>query len=169
MKKTICLLAVVAMVGFCLPALAAGPSDPATGSTGSGRMPIGIGFAGTEETTISGLVVDGSGTPLKDITVKLYIGGLLVAESLTGTGGDFEIIELINYGDDVTVDLWFVPAAPDLVMENVLLKESSSAIQNGLYSRCISRVKLDPIVDVIVRIVDLDARNKQLEERGCVG
>ena len=169
MKKTLCLLAVVALAGIFLPALAAGPSDPTTGSTGTGRMPIGIGFAGTEETTISGLVVDESGTPLTDINVKLYIGGLLVAEALTGTGGDFEIVELINYGDDVTVDLWFVPSTPGLVMENVLLRESSSAIQHGLYSKCVSRVKLDPIVDVIVRIVDIEARNEQLEKKGCVG
>ncbi len=169
MKKTLCLLVMVAVAGISLSALAAGPSDPASGSTTAGRMPIGIGFAGTEETTISGLVVDESGTPLKDVNVKLYIGGLLVAESLTGTGGDFEIVELINYGDDVSVDLWFVPSTPDLVMENVLLKESSSAIQHGLYSRCVSRVKLDPIVDVIVRIVDLEERNAQLEKKGCVG
>jgi hypothetical protein len=169
MKKVLCLLAVVAVAAVSLPALAAGPSDPTPGPTSTGRMPVGIGFAGTEETTISGLVVDGDGTPLKDVTVKLYIGGLLIAESVTGTGGDFEIIELINYGDDVTVDLWFLPSTPELVMENVLLKESSSAIEHGLYSRCVSRVKLDPIVDVIVRIVDLEARNERLEEQGCVG
>jgi len=51
----------------------------------------------------------------------------------------------------------------------VLLKESSLALEQRLYSQCVSRVRLDPITDVIVKLRDLDARNKMLEEKGCIG
>jgi len=168
--RELALVAALVLVALCVPALGAGPSDTnPTGSRGTTRIMSGAGFAGTEETTVSGLVVDADGKPLVDIAVKLYVGGLLVAEVATSTDGGFELVELIDYGQDVTIDLWFVPPTDELVMENVLLKESSLALEQRLYSQCVSRVRLDPITDVIVKLRDLDARNKMLEEKGCIG
>jgi hypothetical protein len=103
-----------------------------------------------------------------DVNVKLYMGGLLVTEQLTSSDGAFEFTELIDYGNDVTIDLWFVPPTDELVMENVLLKESSSALQHGLYSKCVQRIRLDPITDVIVKLYSLESRVELLKRRGCI-
>jgi hypothetical protein len=150
--------------------IAAGPADtPPTSTGGPTRLRTGSGFAGTSETTISGIVVGKDGKPILDVAVKLYIGGLLTREQLTSSDGSFEFAELIDYARDVTIDVWFVPTDPELVMENVLLKESSTAVQHGLYSPCVKRVRLDSITDFVVRLVDKKTRIDQLKRSDCLG
>ena len=167
--KRILALVLAVLVVMSLPALAVGPTDtiPATPSTG---MPAAVrsGFAGKSETTITGLVVDEKGRPLLDVNVKLYMGGLLATEQLTSSDGGFEFTELIDYGNDITIDLWFVPPTDELVMENVLLKESTAALQHGIYSKCVQRTRLDPITDVIVKLYDLESRIAVLKRKGCI-
>jgi hypothetical protein len=149
---------------------AAGPGDtPPTSPELGSRSLTRSGFGGISETTITGLVVDKSGQPLLDVAVKLYMGGLLVDEQLTSSDGSFEFSELIDYGNDVTIDLWFVPPTEELVMENVLLKESSAARQYELYSDCVQRQRLDPITDVIVKLYSIEERIEVLKRRGCIG
>lgn len=152
-----------------LPAVAAGPTDtiPTTPSTGV-QTAVRSGFAGKSETTITGLVVDEKGRPLLDVNVKLYMGGLLATEQLTSSDGSFEFTELIDYGNDITIDLWLVPATDELVMENVLLKESTAALQHGIYSNCVQRIRLDPITDVVVKLYDLESRIAMLRRKGCI-
>jgi hypothetical protein len=133
------------------------------------RLTSQAGFAGTSETTISGMVVDKDGRPIDNVAAKLYIGGVLVSEVATSPDGSFELVELIDYAQDVTIDMWFVPPGPDMVMENVLLKESTAAVQHGLYSKCISRVRLDPITDFVVRVLDLESRTRMLKTSDCLG
>ena len=158
-----------ALLVMSLPAVAAGPTDaiPTTPSTG---MPAAVrsGFVGKSETTITGLVVDEKGRPLLDVNVKLYMGGLLATEQLTSSDGGFEFTELIDYGNDITIDLWFVPPTDELVMENVLLKESTAALQHAIYSKCVQRTRLDPITDVIVKLYDLESRIAMLKRKGCI-
>ena len=169
MRKTLIVAIAAMLLAAAVSATAAGPADtppPATGRPT--RLTAQAGFSGTEETTISGQVVDKEGKPVADVTVKLYLGGLLVTEVMTSLDGSFEVVELIDYGRDVTVDMWFVPADDRFVMENVLLKESSSALKNKLYSPCVARVRLDPFTDMIVRLYDIDARNSKLQREGCI-
>ena len=109
------------------------------------------------------------GKPLLDVSVKLYVGGLLMNEQLTSSDGSFEFTELIDYARDVTIDVWVLPTDPDLVMENVLLKESTAAVQHGLYSQCVKRVRLDSITDFVVRLVDQKTRIDQMKRSGCLG
>ncbi len=158
-----------ALLVMSLPAVAVGPGDtvPTTPSSGV-QAPVRSGFAGTSETTITGLVVDEKGRPLLDVNVKLYMGGILATEQLTSSDGGFEFTELIDYGRDVTIDLWFVPPTDELVMENVLLKESTAALQHGIYSNCVPRTRLDPITDVIVKLYDLESRVAMLKRKGCI-
>ena len=158
-----------ALLVMSLPAVAAGPTDaiPTTPSTGMPAV-VRSGFAGKSETTITGLVVDEKGRPLLDVNVKLYMGGLLATEQLTSSDGSFEFSELIDYGSDITIDLWFVPPTDELVMENVLLKESSAALQHSIYSRCVPRTRLDPITDVVIKLYDLDSRVEMLRRKGCI-
>jgi hypothetical protein len=159
----------VALLLMSLPAVAAGPGDgiPTTPSTGA-QTTLRSGFAGKSETTITGLVVDQSGQPLLDVNVKLYMGGLLATEQLTSSDGSFEFSELIDYSSDITIDLWFVPPTDELIMENVLLKESSAALQHNIYSKCVHRTRLDPITDVVIKLYDLDSRVEMLKRKGCI-
>lgn len=168
MKRILSLALAIALLAASLPAVAAGPNDPPPTAPSQTARTVRSGFGGTSETTITGMVVDSKGQPLLDINVKLYMGGLLVNEQLTSSDGSFEFTELIDYGNDVTIDLWFVPPTDDLVMENVILKESTGAQQYALYSDCVQRVRLDPITDMVVRIYDLETRIEALKRKGCV-
>ncbi len=170
MNRWIGLSMVVLLALASSSALAVGPTGTpgSTPSTGSGRMLANTGFSGTSETAIDGVVMSRDGQPLDGVVAKLYVGGLLLAETTTAPDGTYEFVELIDYGQDASVDIWFVPSSPTLVMENVLLKESSSALAGRLYSACTQRVRLDPLMYVPVRLYTLDDRTRSLRERGCV-
>ena len=103
------------------------------------------------------------------MAAKLYVGGVLMSEMITDPDGSFELVELIDYARDVTIDMWFVPQGAEMVMENVILKESTTALQSALYSKCVSRVRLDPITDFVVRILDLESRTRMLKTSDCLG
>jgi len=167
--KKITGLVLVLVLTVSLAAVAAGPTDTTPPTTTGTAATVRSGFAGKSETTITGLVVSEDGQPLLDVNVKLYMGGLLVTEQLTSSDGSFEFTQLIDYGNDVTIDLWFVPPSDELVIENVILKESSSALQNGLYSKCAQRTRLDPLTDVVVKLYSLESRLAMLKRRGCMG
>lgn len=171
MRRTSVLLLALAVLCVGANAFATGPDEgPTKIPTGRPTRLTGTpGFAGSSETTIAGIVTDEEGTPLLDVSVKLYIGGLLAQEELTSTDGSFEISMLIDYGRDVTIDLWFVPSGGDLVMENIILKESSAAVQGGLYSKCVKRVRLDPLTDVFVKLTDIESRSERIRASGCAG
>jgi hypothetical protein len=170
MKRITLLVVVAAAVAMAVAAHAAGPTDPPPTTAGAPtRLMTQSGFAGSSETTISGIVVGKDGKPLLDVDVKLYVGGLLMNEQLTSSDGSFEFTELIDYARDVTIDVWFLPNDPDLIMENVILKESSAAIQHRLYSPCVKRVRLDSMTDFVVRLVDQKTRLDQLKRSGCLG
>jgi len=166
--RTVCTALTLVAIVAALAAAAPTSDPPPTGSRPSTRLTTQSGFAGSSETTISGLCVDKDGRPMADVEAKLYIGGLLVSEVTTAPDGSFEIVELIDYGTDSTIDMWFVPAGEGLVMENVILKESSAALENALYSECVPRVRLDPITDFVVRILDLNSRVRMLETSDCL-
>ena len=169
MKRFISLVALLLLLSACCAAQAAGPGDSTPSSpTTTNKAIVRTGFAGSSETTITGLVVDVAGKPLVDVDVKLYRGGLLAAEQLTSSDGSFEFNELIDYGQDVTIDLWFVPPNEELIMENVILKESSAAKSYGLYSNCVARTRLDPITDIVVKLYDLGSRTEMLKRKGCI-
>ena len=169
MKRVLCFALLAAVMAVPQFALSAGPGDtPATPTDTGSRDLTRSGFGGISETTITGLVIDESGQPLVDVAVKLYVGGLLVDEQMTSSDGGFEFTELIDYGQDVTIDLWLVPPTDDLVMENVLLKESSAARKYELYSNCVQRQRLDPITDVIVKLYTLEDRINMLKRKGCI-
>lgn len=158
-------LVLAAVAAFAAPTE---PTEPGAPVPTTRSMTRG-GFGGASETTITGLVTTRGGEPIDGVTVKLYIGGLLVNEAAVQPDGSFEMNELIDYGRDVTIDLWFVPEDASLVMENVLLKESSAAAGHRLYSPCIPRVRLDPITDVIITMYDIDGRNEMLTRKNCAG
>jgi hypothetical protein len=161
------LVLAVAIALVASPLFAAGPTDTPPSETGGGaRLISQSGYAGSSETQISGLVVDRAGKPLANVSCKLYLGGILVTEVKTSIDGSFELTQLIDYGRDETIDMWFVPDDQDLLMENVILKESTPAAQRGLYSKCVKRVSLSTFTDFLVKIVDLKTKTDELARSG---
>jgi hypothetical protein len=162
------LLLACALVVAASPMLAAGPAErPPIDTSPSAKLVSPTGYGGGSETQISGLVVDRAGKPLADVSCKLYLGGILVTEATTSIDGSFELTQLIDYGRDITIDMWFVPSQAGLVMEDVILKESTTAVQRGLYSKCLKRVPLGTFTDFLVKIVDLKTKAEQLGGSGC--
>ncbi len=171
MRWILVLLVGALLVAGGIPAAAIGPSD-STGTapvSSPGRLVSSTGFATTSETSIDGMVMNLDGYPLGDVTVKLYVGGVLLAEKMTSPDGTYEIVELIDYARDATISLWFVSDDPNLVMENILLKESAAAVQQSLYSPCVKRIRIDPLTYVPVKLMDLDSRTRWLSESDCAG
>ena len=152
-------------------AVAVGPSDGAgvPPVSSPGRQVSASGFSTSSETSIDGRVMNLDGDPLVDVTVKLYVGGVLLAEEITSSDGTYEIVELIDYGRDVTISLWFVSADPNLLMENIILKESTAAIEQRLYSQCVKRIRIAPLTYAPVKLMNLESRTRWLTESGCAG
>jgi hypothetical protein len=169
MAKRALPLVLAIVLAVTLPASGAGPDEPpATISSTARALTATPSFAGTSETSISGMTYDNDVNPLGDVSVKLYIGGVLAAETKTSLDGRFEMTHLIDHGRDVTIDLWFVADDPSLLMENVLLKESSTAIKHSLYSKCMKRVTLAPITDVVIKLTDVKTRADRLKRLDCL-
>lgn len=169
MKTYMTIVILAALLGLSHCAQCAGPDEPPTGVPGTSRtLTTSPSYAGASETTISGLVVGAGATPLHDVAVKLYVGGVLAAETLTSLDGNFEMTRLIDYARDVTIDLWFVASDESLLMENVILKESSAALAHSLYSPCLKRATLAPITDVVVRLSDVEGRTDRLKRSDCL-
>ena len=168
MKLVVLMVSLTALIAWPLDGLAAEPTEvPSPTQSQAARLTQASGFARSSETTIAGMVVDDAGTPLDNVSVKLYVGGILLSEVATSPDGSFEMVELIDYAADMTIDLWFVSDNDDIVMENIILKESTAAVQHGLYSPCVERVRLDPITDVVVKLRTLEQRTTWLARSGC--
>ena len=171
MRWILVFLVGILLVVSGVSAVAVGPGD-GTGvppTLSPGRLVSPTGFATSSETSIDGKVMNLDGDPLGDVAVKLYVGGVLLAEKMTSLDGTYEIVELIDYGRDVTISLWFVPADPTMVMENVILKESSAAVRQRLYSPCVKRIRIDPLTYVPMKLMSIDSRTRWLSESDCVG
>jgi len=170
MKHIALTIALAALIAWPLAAAAAEPTEiPGSTQSTATRLTQASSFARSSETTIGGMVVDDNGAPQNNVAVKLYVGGILLSEVATSPDGSFEMVELIDYASDVTIDLWFVPEDDELVIENIILKESTAAVQHALYSPCVERVRLDPITDVVVKLRTLDQRTAWLARSGCAG
>ncbi len=171
MRWILVFLVGAALVVSGVSAVAVGPGDGAgiPPVASPGRLVSPTGFSTSSETSIDGRVMNLDGDPLVDVTVKLYFGGVLLAEEITSSDGTYEIVELIDYGRDVTISLWFVSTDPNLLMENIILKESTAAVEQRLYSPCVKRIRIDPLTYAPVKLMDLQSRTRWLTESGCAG
>jgi hypothetical protein len=145
------------------------------------------------ETSITGVVRDQNQNPLKDVSIKLFIDGVVVASTLTDGAGAYSMKYLIDVGKDKTVMLWYVaPPVQERVVDTgkvgektnkvtmpegtsskwvpkaVVLHESKAAIASKLISPCIPRVQVKPFLEFDVQMVDVPTRNKQIAQSGCL-
>ena len=145
------------------------------------------------ETSITGVVRDQNQNPLKDVSIKLFVDGVVVASALTDGAGAYRMKYLIDVGKDKTVMLWYMEppvqerdawtekpgekankvtisegTSSKWVPKAVVLHESKAALASKLISPCIPRVQVKPFLEFDVQMVDVPTRNKQIAQSGCL-
>jgi len=167
-KLCLSFLAAALILGISGPAAAVPPTG-AERPLEEKKPPVRPDFVRTAqgETSITGVVRDQSRKPLKDVSVKLFVEGLLVASALTDGQGAYKMKYAIDIGKDKTVMLWYVSKEPQWVPKAVVLHESKSAQSSHLISPCIPRVQVQPFLEFNVQMVDVSTRNRQLAQSDC--
>jgi hypothetical protein len=120
------------------------------------------------QTSISGVVKDQDQNPLKDVAIKLFVEGVLVASTTTDGAGAYGMKYTIDVGKDKTVMLWYVAPETRWVPKAVVLHESKAAIASGTISPCVPRVQVKPFLEFNLQMVDAQTRNKQIAQSGCL-
>jgi len=120
------------------------------------------------ETSITGMVKDQSRKPLKDVMVKLFVEGVMVASTQTDGVGAYNMKYSIDIGKDKTVMLWYIAPGTQWVPKAVVLHESKAAIASRLISACIPRVQVQPFLEFNVQMVDVATRNRQIAQSECL-
>lgn len=118
--------------------------------------------------SFAGTVLDVNNRPISGVQVSLFIAGEVAGRAVTESSGEYELRAPYDPSDDVTVLLWFV--APDrmLMPKELVIQESKASIANGLISRCVPRASLTPGHQFRIYLFDMDSRNKELAEAGCL-
>jgi hypothetical protein len=171
------LLGVFALI-LCFPAtsLAAPPAgNPSTGSNRdpqSGRLPkidelktIGVD---RQLASFSGTVLDVNDRPVGNVQVKLFIDGEVAGRAVTESNGYYDLRAPYDPSDDVTVLLWYVAPDRALMPKELVIRESKSSLANGLISKCVPRATLSPGRQFRIYLFDVQSRNKELAESGCL-
>lgn len=126
---------------------------------------------------MSGRVTNEAGDPLPGVTVKAFVDGFPGATFLSDPEGRYALrFPLSGLGvdgpDASTVVVWWIPTRErDLLPEIVLLRESPRARDLGLWSPCLPRIGVRPVMthDVVLypqaTKLRLLAESKCLEER----
>jgi hypothetical protein len=120
------------------------------------------------QTSISGVVKDQDRNPLRDVAVKLFVEGVLVASTTTDPTGAYDMRYPIDVGKDKTVMLWYVAPGTLWVPKAVVLHESKAALTSKAISPCIPRVQVKPFLEFNVQMVDVPTRNRQIAQSGCL-
>ncbi len=118
--------------------------------------------------SFAGTVLDVNNRPISSVQVSLFIAGEVVGRAVTEANGEYQLRAPYDPSDDVTVLLWFV--APDrmLMPKELVIQESKASAANGLISRCVPRAELTPGHQFRIYLFDMDSRNKELAEAGCL-
>jgi len=138
-------LATLALGTLALPALA---QQTLTGYTGEVKL-------------------QGSVTGSNEAEVRAYVNGLLRGSTTSGPTGDYEITFELDGAVDQTAVVWFIPDNETKVPEIVLVKESSAARRNGVWSPCLKRLKAGDIVIHNVNFLTQRELFSSLEENTC--
>lgn len=108
-------------------------------------------------------IVSGANTA----TVRAYVNGLKVAEAETGVTGDFTVSFQLDGALDQTAVVWFIPDDSNKVPEIVVLKESSAARRNGVWSPCLTRLRPSDVIIHNVTFLTQADLFATLEESDC--
>jgi hypothetical protein len=182
-KRLLWFLALAVLVSLSAPVLAgdsdsgntpdaappdAPPDQPASPEEQEEARERGYMKIVTSETIIEGKVTDATGQPLEGINVLLFVGGLVKTTAVTDVMGDYQISYEIDYAKDESIVLWYAPGMPPWLPKAVVLRESSKAASNSLFSPCIPKIELKMAMKFDVSMVDAKTRTMQLAESNCL-
>jgi hypothetical protein len=111
--------------------------------------------------------LQGSISGASTATIRAYVNGLRVAESESGAAGGYEITLTLDGTLDETAVIWLVPDDSTKVAEIIVLKESSAARRNGVWSPCLRRLKPADVLVHDVTFVTQKDLFASLEESDC--
>ncbi|MFZ1947903.1 MAG: carboxypeptidase-like regulatory domain-containing protein [bacterium] len=165
----------IAMVTACVALLCAGayaaepPGKPEESGPADRQLRQEEGAPlGMPEQFVSGTVTDYAGKPLGGVVIKLFADGDLVRAAHTTANGAFEMPMPLNVEGDETVVLWFVSTTEPLQPQFVVLKQSSRAKSNRLFSPCALSAKMRPQMRVDVRLLTENEEMAVLKGKGCL-
>ena len=168
------------------PAVRAADSGPAGGGGGSSSAPppiaenrriqrdVGgdqlLGRRGDRPAVaIAGKVVNGSGTPLRNVVVKLFSAGILVSSAKTTPDGTFTIEGNPMEDVNATTILWVESPNPETLLDgSIVLQAGQVATERGLFSPCCEVVKtMGGAAGVEVTLLTQEERRKAIAKREC--
>ena len=117
---------------------------------------------------LRGTVTDASGAGLAGVDVKVFEEGFLIQETQTTAGGAYEIG--FRYLADLnwTMVVWFVPPSTELICEIVILRESLKSKELDLWSPCLPRIELEPIMKYDAQLLTEAGKLAQMSELDCL-
>jgi len=118
--------------------------------------------------SLSGRVTGTDGKGLAGVAVKLFEEGFLLAETATAGDGSYRLEVGYLADSDWTLMVWFVPPDADLVPEIVILRESLKSQELGLWSGCLPRIDLQPVMSFDALLVDEEQKLEQMSRMDCV-
>jgi hypothetical protein len=168
------------IIVFILAIPASGLAAPSSGSPSSGtdRDPDSGRQPKIEEmktlgvdrqlASFAGMVLDVNDRPIGGVQVKLFIDGEVAGRAVSESNGYYDLRAAYDPSDDVTVLLWFVAPDRALMPKELVIQESKSSRANGLISKCVPRASLSPGRQFRIYLFDVESRNKELAESGCI-
>ena len=127
LEKVIDRIAVRVLLAALILAPAAHAQDDLTGFTGTVNLQGAIDGANACE-------------------IRVYSNGGLVHEAASDATGRFDFRFDVSGSVDETLVVWFLPDSDERVPELLLLKESSNARRNAVWSPCVPREKPTDVV-----------------------
>jgi len=105
-------------------------------------LTAGVAMAQETLTGYTGTVtVQGSTKGSTDTEVRAYVNGLMVESVKADITGAYTIRFDVDGAVDQTAVVWYIPGDDTKVPELLVIKESSAARQNQIWSPCIPRQK----------------------------
>lgn len=117
---------------------------------------------------LNGKVAGADGAGLAGVVVKLFEEGFLLAETATAEDGSYHLEVDYLADSDWTLVVWFVPPESALVPEIVILRESLRSQELGLWSGCLPRIDLQPVMRFDARLVNEEQKLEQMSQMDCV-
>ena len=118
--------------------------------------------------SLSGRVIGADGAGLGGVAVKLFEEGFLQAETRTAGDGSYRLEVSYLADSDWTLMVWFVPPGSDLVPEIVILRESLRSQELGLWSGCLPRIDLQPVMSFDALLLNEEQKLEQMSQMDCV-
>jgi hypothetical protein len=134
---------------------------------------LGFAVAGTTvaQDTLTGysgtVALEGTIDGANVAQVRVYQNGLMSAAAESDVAGAYNLEFEVSGQTDETVVVWFLPDTEGVVPTLLVLKESSEARRNAIWSPCVPRLKLSSTVTYDVKFLSDKDLLKSLQGSDC--